>query len=125
MDDQFFLHVDDSDLCLRIQKNGVRVACGVKAMDERFVERQKDAADLALVVECLEIVERNADESVTWLQSYVSDDGKKTFCVYDAPNPEAIRKTATRNGLPVECITQVRVLDPYFYLGKDHTPHAS
>jgi hypothetical protein len=64
---------------------------------------------------CIEIVERNTDEGVTWLQSYVSDDGKKTFCVYDAPNPEAIRKTATRNGLPVDCITQVRVLDPYFY----------
>ena len=64
----------------------------------------------------IEIVERNTDEGVTWLQSYVSDDGKKTFCVYDAPNPEAIRKTANRNGLPVDRITQVRVLDPYFYI---------
>jgi uncharacterized protein DUF4242 len=64
---------------------------------------------------CRALVERNADESVTWVHSYVSDDKKKTFCVYDAPNPEAIRKTAARNELPVERITQVRVLDPYFY----------
>ncbi len=63
----------------------------------------------------LAIVERNSDDCVTWLHSYVSDDGEKTFCVYDAPNPEAIRKTARHNGLPVDRITQVRVLDPYFY----------
>jgi len=66
--------------------------------------------------ECwLAVVERNADEGVTWVHSYVSDDKTKTFCVYDAPSPEAIRKTAARNELPVERITQVRVLDPYFY----------
>jgi hypothetical protein len=63
----------------------------------------------------LAVVERNADEGVTWVHSYVSDDRTKTFCVYDAPSPEAIRKTAARNELPVERITQVRVLDPYFY----------
>jgi hypothetical protein len=64
---------------------------------------------------CLTVVERNADEGVTWVHSYVSDDKKKTFCVYDAPSPEAIRKTAGKNELPVDRITQVRVLDPYFY----------
>jgi hypothetical protein len=45
----------------------------------------------------------------------VSDDRRKTFCVYDGPSPEAIRKTALRNDLPVDRITQVSVLDPYFY----------
>jgi hypothetical protein len=64
---------------------------------------------------CLTVVDRNADERVTWVHSYVSDDRTKTFCVYDAPSPEAIRKTAARNELPVDRITQVRVLDPYFY----------
>jgi hypothetical protein len=63
---------------------------------------------------CLDIVERNAEEGVTWVHSYVSDDRRKTFCVYDAPSPEAIRRTGARNGLPVDQITQVRVLDPYF-----------
>jgi hypothetical protein len=62
-----------------------------------------------------EVVERNADVGVTWVHSYVSEDEKKTFCVYDAPSPEAIRKTAARNDLPVDRITRVRVLDPYFY----------
>jgi hypothetical protein len=61
------------------------------------------------------VVERNADEGVTWVHSYVSEDRQKTFCIYDAPSPEAIRKTAARNHLPVDRITQVRVLDPYSY----------
>ncbi|HVP75795.1 MAG TPA: DUF4242 domain-containing protein [Gaiellaceae bacterium] len=64
---------------------------------------------------CLTVVGRNADDGVTWIHSYVSEDRSKTFCVYDAPSPEAIRKTALRNDLPVDQITQVRVLDPYFY----------
>jgi Protein of unknown function (DUF4242) len=61
------------------------------------------------------VVEQNAEEGVTWVSSYVSEDKTHSFCVYDAPTPEAIRKTAARNELPVDQITQVRVLDPYFY----------
>jgi hypothetical protein len=61
------------------------------------------------------VLERNTDEGVTWIHSYVSEDSSAAFCVYDAPTPEAIRKTAARNELPVDRITQVRVLDPYFY----------
>ena len=45
----------------------------------------------------------------------MSNDKTRTFCVYDAPTPEAIRRTARRNQLPVDEITQVSVLDPYFY----------
>jgi hypothetical protein len=64
---------------------------------------------------CRGVVERNADEGVTWVSSFVSEDRTRTFCVYDAPTPEAIRKTAARNELPVDQITRVSVLDPYFY----------
>jgi len=39
----------------------------------------------------------------------VSDDKAHTFCVYDAPTPEAIRATAARSGLPVNQITRVSV----------------
>ncbi|BAK33415.1 hypothetical protein MLP_04010 [Microlunatus phosphovorus NM-1] len=61
------------------------------------------------------IVQRNADQDVTWVQSFVTDDKMTTFCIYDAPSPEAIRRAAEANGLPVDSITEVRVLDPYFY----------
>ncbi len=63
---------------------------------------------------CSTVVDNNAAEGVTWLLSYVRDDKSKTFCVYDGPNPEAIRKVAEVNGLPVDRISEVRVLDPYF-----------
>jgi hypothetical protein len=64
---------------------------------------------------CLGVVDRNADSGVTWLHSYVSEDKSKTFCVYDGPDPEAIRRAAPANGLPIDAITRVTVLNPYFY----------
>ncbi len=64
---------------------------------------------------CLTVIGNNAQDGVTWVHSYVTDDKKKTFCIYDAPSPEAIRKVAQRNNLPVDRITEVSVLDPYFY----------
>lgn len=63
---------------------------------------------------CQTVVATNSDDLVTWVHSYVTDDKMKTYCVYDAPSPEAIRRAARRNNLPVDKITEVRVLDPYF-----------
>ncbi len=64
---------------------------------------------------CLNVVAQNGEHGVTWLHSYVSEDKRKTFCVYDGPNPESIRQAATLNDLPVDQISKVSVLDPYFY----------
>lgn len=64
---------------------------------------------------CLAVVGRNANNGVTWVHSYVSADKKKTFCIYDGPSEAAIRDAATQNGLPIDSITAVSVLDPYFY----------
>jgi len=64
---------------------------------------------------CVGVVSQNAARGVTWLHSYVTPDKGQTFCVYDGPSPEAIRVVAQANGLPVDRITEVRVLDPYFY----------
>lgn len=63
----------------------------------------------------LSIIQCNADRNVTWVHSYVSIERQKSFCVYDAPSPEAVRLTASSNGLPVDRITQITVLDPYAY----------
>jgi len=65
---------------------------------------------------CMGVVSKNAEDGVTWIHSYVTPSKKKTFCIYDAPTPDSIRKVAQRNGLPVDNITEVRVLDPYFYM---------
>jgi hypothetical protein len=67
------------------------------------------AAAIDKVINC------NAEEGVTWLHSYVTDDKRMTFCIYDGPAPEAIRSVAERNGLPVDSITPVSVLSAYPY----------
>lgn len=64
---------------------------------------------------CIGVVGGNAAYGVTWVHSYVSEDKRKTFCIYDGPDPEAVRKAAVRNQLPIDKITKVTVLDPYFY----------
>jgi len=66
---------------------------------------------------CGAVIENNAKSAVTWVHSYVSEDLRKTFCIYDAPTPDAIRETAQSNNLPIDSITAVSVLDPYFYRG--------
>ena len=63
----------------------------------------------------MKIVGANGEKGVTWVHSYVSADKTRTFCIYDAPTPEAIREVARHNELPVGSITEVSVLDPYFY----------
>jgi Protein of unknown function (DUF4242) len=65
---------------------------------------------------CLTVIGNNTDDQVTWLHSYVTEDKRKTFCIYDAPTPEAIRRAAERNHLPVDRITLVNILDPYSYV---------
>ena len=64
---------------------------------------------------CLAFTDVNRVEDVFWLHSYVSTDKKKTFCICEAPSPEAIRRAANRNKLPLTRITEVLVLDPFFY----------
>ncbi|KTE26677.1 MULTISPECIES: DUF4242 domain-containing protein [unclassified Sphingopyxis] len=64
---------------------------------------------------CVGVVNNNAARGVTWIHSYVSADKRKTYCIYDAPDAEAIDETAAANMLPVDAVSEVRVLDPYFY----------
>jgi hypothetical protein len=59
------------------------------------------------------VVGANAQQGVTWVHSYVAQDRRRTYCICDGPSPEAIRAAARANGLPVDRITEVRVLDPY------------
>jgi len=84
-------------------------------VERAFAEGLQIGSDAQGAAEWRTVVERNAAEGVTWIHSYVSDDRARMFCVYDAPSPESIRRTAARNDLPVHRITRVRVLDPYFY----------
>ncbi len=49
----------------------------------------------------------NTDEGVSWLFSFVSADKLRTYCLYEAPSPDAIVEAAKRNGVPVDKIVEV------------------
>jgi hypothetical protein len=49
----------------------------------------------------------NDDEGVRWLYSFLSMDRLKTYCLYEASSPEAIRRAAERAGLPADVIVEV------------------
>lgn len=83
-------------------------------VERTFPQRAQLSADDEGAENCRKIVLNNSEESVTWIHSYVSSDRQKTFCLYDAPSPEAIRRAATRNRLPVDRITRVNLFDPSF-----------
>ena len=54
-----------------------------------------------------QIDEINADEDVRWLFSFLSADRRHTYCLYEAPNPEAIRTAAKRANVPADAIVEV------------------
>jgi Protein of unknown function (DUF4242) len=49
----------------------------------------------------------NDDEGVRWLYSFLSADKRKTYCLYEAPSADAIRRAATRAGLPADVIVEM------------------
>jgi hypothetical protein len=68
------------------------------------LEMTKDDADSVRVV--------NDDAGVKWLFSFLRADKKKTYCLYEAPNVEAIQEAARQAGLPADVIVQVDELRP-------------
>lgn len=61
----------------------------------------------------LAIVDRNAELGVTWVHSYLSLETNTSYCIYDSPDEEALRRAAERNRLPLDTATRVSVLSPY------------
>ena len=54
----------------------------------------------------------NAEVGVNWLYSFLSADRRKTYCLYEAPNAEALREAARRNHVPADAIIEVSTLQP-------------
>ena len=72
------------------------------------LEITKEAADAVNAI--------NIEEDARWLFSFLSSDKKKTYCLYEAPNPEAIRKAAERAGLPADVIIEVSEVRPEMFV---------
>ena len=71
-------------------------------IERRFADALEMTADGADGVNRI-----NADEGVRWLYSFLSADKRKTYCLYEAPSAEAIRRAAVRAGLPADAMVEV------------------
>ena len=49
----------------------------------------------------------NDEEGVRWLYSFLSADKRKTYCLYEAPFADSIRRAAERAGLPADAVVEV------------------
>ena len=61
---------------------------------------------------------------VQWLHSYVTDD--KLYCVYIAPNEEAVRQHAQQGGFPANRVSAIRrIIDPTTAEGEGRAARAT
>lgn len=71
-------------------------------IERNYAERLEDASEVADGINQI-----NMEEGVQWLISFLSADKMKTYCLYEAPNAEAILAAARRAGLPADVIIEV------------------
>ncbi len=76
-------------------------------IERNFAEQMQLSNDDARLVK-----EINGEVGVHWLFSFLSADKKKTYCLYEAPNADAIREAARRAHLPADVIVEVSELRP-------------
>jgi hypothetical protein len=82
----------------------------------RFIIERNFAEQLEVTKEGSDHVQRiNDGEGVKWVFSFLSADKRKTYCLYEAPSAEAIRRAAERAGLPADVITQVDEISPAMF----------
>jgi hypothetical protein len=73
-----------------------------------FMIERRYAEELEASAELLDGINRiNDEEGVQWLYSFLSADKRKTYCLYEAASPEAIRRAAARADLPADVIVEV------------------
>jgi hypothetical protein len=54
---------------------------------------------------------REMGAQIQWVQSYITDD--KVYCIYVAPDEDALREHAQQSGFPANRISRIRsVIDP-------------
>ena len=73
-----------------------------------YVIEREFAEELELTGDDVRLIDEiNADEGVRWLFSFLSADRRHTYCLYEAPSPDAIRAAARRANVPADAIVEV------------------
>ena len=82
----------------------------------RFIIERNYAERLEVTKDGAENVRRiNDEEGVKWIFSFLSADKRKTYCLYEAPDADAIRAAARRADLPADAIIEVSELSPAMF----------
>ena len=82
----------------------------------RFLIERNFAEELEVTKDGVDRIQRINDEAgVKWLFSFLSADRKKTYCLYEAPNAEAIRVAARRANIPADVVIEVSELRPEMF----------
>lgn len=89
----------------------------MRTVPEFVIEREIPGAEALSEADLRELSLRSLQTmkemgpQIQWLHSYVTED--KVYCVYLAPDENAIREHARRMGLPVDRVAAVRrLIDP-------------
>ena len=78
-----------------------------------FVIEREFAEELDLSSEDVRLIDEiNADEGVRWVFSFLSADKRHTYCLYEAPSPDAILAAAKRANVPADAIVEVGAASP-------------
>jgi hypothetical protein len=79
-------------------------------IERHFAEQMEMTRDLASEISLI-----NDEVGVQWLLSFLSSDRKKSYCLYEAPNPEAIREAARRANIPADAVVEVSEIRPQMF----------
>jgi hypothetical protein len=78
-----------------------------------YVIERNFALELDLSGEDVRMIDEiNADEGVRWVFSFLSADRRRTYCLYEAPSPDAIIAAAQRANVPVDEVVEVNPAAP-------------
>jgi hypothetical protein len=78
-----------------------------------FIIEREFAEKLELAPDAAEQIKRvNEEVGVEWLYSFLRADGKKTYCLYEASDPESLMEQARILGIPADVIVEVSKLMP-------------
>jgi hypothetical protein len=73
-----------------------------------YVIERTFAEQLELTTDDVKLIDEvNADEGVRWLFSFLSADRRRTYCLYEAPSPDAVIAAAHKANVPVDAVVEV------------------
>ncbi|MEO1057406.1 MAG: DUF4242 domain-containing protein [Actinomycetota bacterium] len=86
---------------------------GLFLIERGFAEQVQEQTES----EFKELLDYNKDHELRWFFSFLSADKRKSYCLYEAPDADAIRQQAADLGVPADAIIEVSEVNPDFVQG--------